>query len=92
MRRGNTQRIVVTTDARRRTWCDDPPMDAEARIVDLAERHSSDLDVVLLWARRSGRLWVVVTHRTTGRTASIAASAANALDVFHHPFAYAGAE
>jgi hypothetical protein len=26
-------------------------------IVDLADRHSDDLDVVLLWARRSGRLW-----------------------------------
>jgi len=38
-------------------------------IVDLADRHSDDLDVVLLWARRSGRLWVTVTHRRTGRTA-----------------------
>jgi hypothetical protein len=58
-------------------------------VVDLAERHSNDLDVVLLWGRRSGRLWVLVTHRRSGRTARIAASARTALDVFHHPFAYA---
>jgi hypothetical protein len=65
-------------------------MDAASLIVDLAERHSSDLDVVLMWGRRSGRLWVLVTHRSSGRTARITASARNALDVFHHPFAYAG--
>jgi hypothetical protein len=59
-------------------------------IVDLAERHSSDLDVVLLWGRRSGRLWVTVTQRS-GRTARISATPANALDVFRHPFAYARA-
>jgi hypothetical protein len=57
-------------------------------IVDLAERHSSDLDVVLLWGRRSGRLWVTVTHRRSGGTARINATPANALDVFRHPFAY----
>jgi hypothetical protein len=66
-------------------------MDPTSQIVDLAERHSSDLDVVLLWGRRSGRLWVVVTHRPTGKSAHIAASAANALDVFNHPFAYSSA-
>jgi hypothetical protein len=58
--------------------------------VDLAERHSSDLDVVLMWARRSDRLWVEVTHRRSGRVARINASARDALDVFNHPFAYAG--
>jgi hypothetical protein len=33
---------------------------------------------------------VLVTHRRSGRTARINATATNALDVFHHPFAYAG--
>ena len=60
-------------------------------VVDLAERHSRDLDVFLMWGRRSGHLWVLVTHRATGRTARIEASRSNALDVFNHPFAYAGA-
>jgi hypothetical protein len=58
-------------------------------IVDLAERHTSNLDVVLLWGKRSGALWVEVTRRSDGRTAFIEASPHNALDVFHHPFAYA---
>jgi hypothetical protein len=61
---------------------------SEQWIVDLAHRHSDDLDVVLMWARHSGRLWVTVTHRRSGRTARINATAANALDVFRHPFAY----
>jgi hypothetical protein len=58
-------------------------------VVELADRHSLDLDVVLVWARRSGRLWVDVTHIRTGRVARIKATPSNALDVFHHPFAYA---
>jgi len=65
-------------------------MEQVATVVDLAERHSPDLDVVLMWAKPSDRLWVVVTHRRSGRTARIDASARNALDVFNHPFAYAG--
>ena len=59
-----------------------------APTVELADRHSTDLDVVLIWGKRSGRLWVLVTHRHSGRTARINATAKNALDVFQHPFAY----
>ena len=70
--------------------CSDPlRMKGNSPIVDLADRHTSDLDVVLLWGRRSGRVWVNVTHRRSGRTARINATKRNALDVFHHPFAYA---
>jgi hypothetical protein len=58
-------------------------------IVDLAERHSNDLDVVLKWGRKSGLLWVEATRRSDGRTAFVNAAPHNALDVFHHPFAYA---
>jgi len=64
-------------------------MSTTTRMVELADRQSEDLEVVLLWARRSGRLWVNVTHRRSGRIARIAATPANALDVFNHPFAYA---
>jgi hypothetical protein len=60
-----------------------------SHIVDLADRHTQDLDVVLMWSRDSGRVRVTVTHRLTGRTAQIDAAPANALDVFEHPFAYA---
>lgn len=67
---------------------EDHTVPSDQLIVDLADRHSDDLDVVLLWARPSGWLWVTVTHRRSGRTARINATAANALDVFRHPFAY----
>jgi hypothetical protein len=66
-------------------------MSSEATIVDLADRQTHDLDVVLLWSRASGRVWVTVTHRPSGRTARVDATPANALDVFEHPFAYARA-
>jgi hypothetical protein len=67
---------------------DDHATRADQLTVDLADRHSDDLDVVLMWAQQSGQLWVTVTHRRSGRTARINATAANALDVFRHPFAY----
>jgi hypothetical protein len=63
-------------------------MSTDHLIIDLADRQSNDLDVVLLWSKGSGRLWVNVTHRSSGRTSRIGATPANALDVFRHPFAY----
>ncbi len=69
---------------------DDPVVMYEGtQVVALADRRSNHIDVVLLWARRTGRLWVKVTHRATGRIARMDATPANALDVFHHPFAHA---
>jgi hypothetical protein len=67
---------------------DDRPTQAGRLTIDLADRHSEDLDIVLMWAQQSARLWVTVTHRRSGRTVRINATAANALDVFRHPFAY----
>ena len=57
-------------------------------VVELAERRSDDLDVALYWGRRSGRIWVRMTERRSGRSTRIDASAENALDVFRHPCAY----
>ena len=64
-------------------------MPYDSSIVDLADRNKDRLDVVLLWARQTGRVWANVTHRRSGQTAQIDAVPANALDVFRHPFAYA---
>jgi hypothetical protein len=60
----------------------------DPRVVELADRHSDDFDVALYWGRRSGRFWVRMTDRRSGRTTRIDANPANALDVFHHPCAY----
>ena len=87
---GNTRRVGAPTDARTPHAREAEDMDSLWPSVELADRHSNDLDVVLMWGQRSGQLWVLVTHRRSGRTSRINATATNALDVFHHPFAYAG--
>ena len=56
--------------------------------IDLASRRGDGLDVMLLWDRQSGRLWVDVLHVNSGRTFEVEAKPGNALDVFYHPFAY----
>jgi hypothetical protein len=56
--------------------------------IDLASRRGDGLDVMLLWDKQSGRLWVDVLHMHTGRTFEVEAKPDNALDVFYHPFAY----
>ena len=50
-------------------------------VIDLADRQSTDL---VATTSRPGR------SRKCGRIARIDATPANALDVFNHPFAYAG--
>jgi hypothetical protein len=84
-----TQAIGAVTDSAAAARCKHRAMTSETQIVELADRRSEDVDVSLFWARHSGHLWVNVTHRRTARTARIAATPANALDVFNHPFAYA---
>jgi hypothetical protein len=57
-------------------------------VAELAARRGDGLEVTLLWSRRSGALWVDVLHVATGERFTIDADPANALDVYHHPFAY----
>jgi hypothetical protein len=84
-----TQRIGACTDSANTPMPEDNAMPYDSSIVDLADRHNDGLDVVLLWARQAGRVWVNVTHHQSGQTVQIDATPANALDVFRHPFAYA---
>jgi hypothetical protein len=56
--------------------------------IELARRGGDGLDVLLLWDRCSGRVWVDVSRVSSGRSFTVDASAGNALDVFYHPFAY----
>ena len=57
-------------------------------VLELATRETDRLEVVLLWGRRSGRVWVRVTDRLTGKVGRVDAAPDRALDVFNHPFAY----
>jgi hypothetical protein len=57
---------------------------------ELAHRAGDGIDVLLLWDRENDRLRVVVEDGRTGESFELAAgSGREALELFHHPFAYA---
>jgi hypothetical protein len=58
-------------------------------ICELASRASNGIEVALLWNRRADDLRVCVTDTHTGIYFELAAERDNALDIFHHPYAYA---
>jgi hypothetical protein len=56
---------------------------------ELDSRTGDSVTVSLLWRSGDNRLKVAVTDTSTGEEFELAAHPENALDVFHHPFAYA---
>jgi hypothetical protein len=57
---------------------------------ELAFREADGLEVALLWHQREGFVSVTVDDSKTGEAFELVlAESDNALDVFHHPFAYA---
>ena len=60
-------------------------------ICELDSRMSGGLEVTLLWNRRSNELTVCVRDSHSGGYFELQAKHDNALDVFHHPYAYAAA-
>ncbi len=59
---------------------------------ELAHRRADGIEVLLLWDRADGRLLVVVDDLRGGRSFELVADdGRQALDAFHHPFAYAAA-
>ena len=59
---------------------------------ELAHRSANGIEVSLLWSRPTGALSVFVADGRSGETLRIDARGDNALDVFHHPYAYAAAD
>ncbi len=59
---------------------------------ELAVRASNGTQVRLLWRQGTTQLWVEIWEPATASTFRIQAPPENALDVFHHPYAYAGLE
>jgi hypothetical protein len=57
---------------------------------ELAVRASNGTQVRLLWRQGTSQLWVEVSEPATAWALTIQAQPENALDVFHHPYAYAG--
>ena len=56
---------------------------------ELAYRSADSVEVVLLWERGSRDLTVRVRDARSGDEFELAVDPAQALDAFHHPYAYA---
>jgi hypothetical protein len=58
---------------------------------ELAHRLNNDVDVTLWWDPHTNAVTVSVRDRNSGAHFQLDADGANALDVFHHPYAHAAA-
>jgi hypothetical protein len=56
---------------------------------ELDQRSTDGIDVSLLWNRTGGELVVLVCDTKTDDVIELEAAPDRALDVFHHPYAYA---
>ena len=56
---------------------------------ELDHRNGDGIDVTLLWDDDADDVLVAVENEHTGDVLRIAVERADALDAFHHPFAYA---
>jgi hypothetical protein len=60
---------------------------------ELQSRVNDGIHVRLLWCERNGRVWVAVTDTNTREAFSVLVGDGDrALDVFHHPYAYAASQ
>jgi hypothetical protein len=57
-------------------------------IRELDHRHNDGIDVLLLWNQTDDRVTVAVSDAKTGEAFEIAVDGRDALDAFHHPYAY----
>jgi hypothetical protein len=57
---------------------------------ELAQRVNDGVEVVLFWHEVTEALTVTVSDERTGRYFELSADPDRALDVFEHPYAYAG--
>src|SRR5262249_56386074 len=79
-------------DATRKDGDMNATTDTRNAATELAYRANDGFQIALLWNRAGGRLTVVVDHTDTGESFELeAANGHDALDAFHHPFAYAAA-
>jgi hypothetical protein len=63
--------------------------EGEITMTELAHRSSNGIDVTLLWSRTTGCVHVAVADIRDGSRFTVEVPREKALEVFHHPFAYA---
>ncbi len=64
----------------------------ESAVRELDRRNNDGFDVRLLWNPQTNRVFVAVEDQRHGDSFEFAVEAAEALEAFHHPFAYAGTD
>lgn len=63
---------------------------SEITVHELDRRRADGIDVQLLWSPRTNRVLVSVADERRGDSFELEVDGADALDAFHHPYAYAG--
>jgi hypothetical protein len=58
---------------------------------ELAQRRSANLEVTLLWNRRSRRVWISIHDLASDEQHAAPVPDDRALDAFDHPYAYLAA-
>lgn len=64
----------------------------QMRTRELLVREANGIEVALVWRQAADTLAVVVTDERLDASFEVVAPRDRALDVFHHPFAYAAAQ
>ena len=67
------------------------PPTLSPHIRELAHRRSANLEVTLLWNRRSHRVWISIYNVANDEQAAAPVPHEQAVDAFQHPYAYVAA-
>ena len=67
------------------------PATLARHIRELAQRRSANLEITLLWNRRSRRVWISILDLTNDEQFATRVPPEHALDAFNHPYAYLSA-
>jgi hypothetical protein len=62
---------------------------AEIEAYELDHRSNDGIDVTLFWDSRTNEVFVAVEDERRGDSFKVGVNPADALDAFHHPYAYA---
>jgi hypothetical protein len=63
---------------------------SEIGVRELDQRSNDGIEVTLLWSPTTNRLLIAVADERSGESFTLDVDAADALDAFHHPYAYTG--
>ncbi len=64
----------------------------QPEIRELDHRMSDGIDVWLLWNSRTNQVFVAVEDQRSGELFEVTVPRADALDAFHHPYAYGASD